>query len=216
MDEDEIRGKIKEMMENMDLQVIPMDDASYIDYLVNKIWMQLPTDIMIPSVVDILEDIVTSRIERSKFLYLRELGLVEDEKEEKPEECYILNIDINDPGTVVGHQGAGPRYLDVIRALAEAVGEIVFYSRWDSLSGPKGEAFNVNIRIYDETEEDPDDREIFGRNEEHLEISEVVDVLVVTRKFIRDYREAKEKGKDKTDMSDMFDYYEQKLEHDKP
>jgi len=186
MDEKIIRKSFEKAVKDLEEQIQPINDNEYIDYLIQKIWLGLPIHIRMPSMVDMITEMVNEKIMKAKDDYFKTIGLIEDDEGPKRDE-YMIEINITDPGTVFHVSGAGPDYLDIVSTLEEAVGSIIFHNKQTTLSPPKND-FNLVMEIYDENAPDEDDKNIFGRDEKHLTTNEIIDILHEARVFMYHYK----------------------------
>ena len=122
----------------------------YIDLILEQVWDDLPEKVKRPSNIPDIRRLIVERINETREDFMKEVGLIEDEKDEEEIIEYIINIDITDDvsGTVYKVQGGGPGYRDVVEDLERAAGSVFFYEYRDNNPNGGINAFKVDIKIY--------------------------------------------------------------------
>ena len=140
---------VREIFELLESTSVKMCDADwYIDYVLERVWDDIPEKYRRPSMVPEIRRLIMERIDETQEEFKKKAGLIEDD--EKEIIVYIININIRDEvsGTVYSVQGGGPGYRNIVEDLEKAAGSVSFYEFRDKKRNGDPNVFSVIVKIY--------------------------------------------------------------------
>lgn len=140
---------VREIFELLESTSVKMCDADwYIDYVLERVWDDIPEKYRRPSIVPEIRRLIMERIDETQEEFKKKAGLIEDDEKEIIE--YIININITDEvsGTVYSVQGGGPGYRNIVEDLEKAAGSLFFYEHRDKKPDDEDNKFKIDIKIY--------------------------------------------------------------------